>query len=197
MHSVHERFCLCLDCVSLALTFPCVLLKHLGHTTGSLWRAQSTHTSVWRCWGCNQEQLSAKRKWDLEDKRPSILAFQEHQFWGMFSSFPDVPSRTKLPLRGGEATPSNNSPQIVFLPSHLTCLIPGCCVQILISGSAWRGWEQLSRRHHLTCPASSGSGPSLASSCRDLRVRNQGIGTKKRYREICCRAPATSFLCFK
>ena len=108
----------------------------------------------------------------------------------MFSSFPDVPSRTKLPLRGGEATPSNNSPQIVFLPSHLTCLIPGCCVQILISGSAWRGWEQLSRRHHLTCPASSGSGPSLASSCRDLRVRNQGIGTKKRYREICISIPA-------
>lgn len=115
----------------------------------------------------------------------------------VFHSFPDVPSRTKLPLPGAEATPSNYSPQIAFLPSHLTCLIPGCCVQIFISGSAWRSWEQLDRRHHLTYPASSGSGPSLASSCHDLRVKNQAIGTKKRYREICCRAPATSFLCFK
>jgi hypothetical protein len=148
MHSVYERFCPCLDCVSLALTFPCMLLKHLGHTTGSLRHAQSTHTSVWRCWGCNQEQLSVKRKWDLEDKCPSILAFQERQFWGMFSTvsqmFPaELSSRYQVQKQPHQITPLRLPSSLPILPAWSLAAVFRSLSQVLLGGAGSNSTEDI------------------------------------------------------
>lgn len=152
-----------------------------------LWHAQPTHRTVWKCWGHTQEQLSAKKKWGLEDKCPSFLASWVHQFWGVFPAVSQMIPAGLSPSHSLEKQPDQITP--LGLLSSLPILLANspaaafkALSQVLLGGTGGNSTEDTT----LTYPMSSVSGWSVRPHCHDLRVGKQATGTKKekRYRDL-------------